>query len=119
MKIYLAGPMTGYEHYNFPAFHAGAVLLRNAGHLAFNPAENDLDNGFDATGLKGHEAADHGFDLRQALKQDLSWICDHADAVALLDGWEESKGAKCEVALGLALGIPCQPLYFFTGGLLE
>ena len=105
MKLYLAGPMTGIEHYNFPAFDAAAKQLREARHTVFNPAENDRENGFDATGLKGTEAAEHGFDLRTALKQDLSWICDHAEGIALLPGWEESKGARAEVALGHALGI--------------
>lgn len=106
MKLYLAGPMTGIEHYNFPAFDEAAKALREAGHTVFNPAENDRENGFDATGLAGHEAAEHGFDLRTALKQDLSWICDHAEGIALLDGWGHSKGAKAEIALAHALGIP-------------
>jgi hypothetical protein len=100
--------MTGIAHYNFPAFDAAAKQLREAGHTVFNPAENDRENGFDATGLKGHEAADHGFDLRTALKQDLSWICDHAEGIALLYGWEDSKGARAEVALAKALGIPAE-----------
>jgi hypothetical protein len=97
--------MTNYEHYNFPAFDSAAKQLREAGHTVFNPAENDRENGFDATGLQGHEAAEHGFDLRTALKQDLSWICDHAEGIALLEGWEESKGARAEVALAKALGL--------------
>jgi hypothetical protein len=105
MKLYLAGPMTGIADYNFPAFDEAAKQLRGAGHTVFNPAENDRMNGFDATGLQGHEAAEHGFDLRTALKQDLSWICDHAEGIALLPGWEASKGARAEVALAKALGI--------------
>jgi hypothetical protein len=106
VKLYLAGPMTGIEHYNFPAFDEAAKALRAAGHEVFNPAENDRENGFDATGLAGHEAAEHGFDLRTALKQDLSWICEHADGIALLSGWQMSKGARTEVALAEALDIP-------------
>lgn len=105
MKIYLSGPMTGYEHYNFPAFDQAAEHLRGLGHEVFNPADNDRANGFDFIGAKGHEAADHGFDLRVALKQDLSWICDHAEAIALLPGWHASKGALAETALGAALGL--------------
>lgn len=108
MRIYLAGPMTGYEHYNFPAFDAAAYHLRRLGHEVFNPADNDRENGFDAMGLKGDDAEQHGFDLRTALKQDLSWICDHAEAVAVLPHWEASKGAKTEVALARALDIPVQ-----------
>jgi hypothetical protein len=113
MKLYLAGPMSGLPSYNFPAFDAAAKQLREAGHTVFNPAENDRENGFDATGLQGHEAAEHGFDLREALKQDLSWICDNAEGIALLPGWEASKGARAEVALSRALNIPAWLCFYW------
>jgi hypothetical protein len=98
--------MTGLPDYNFPAFDRGAAILRSHGHTVFNPADNDRDNGFDATGLAGYEAERLGFSLRRALKQDLSWICDHAEALVLLEGWERSKGVRAEMALAEALGIP-------------
>jgi len=97
--------MSGIPDYNFPAFDAAAADLEARGHIVFNPAQNDRDNGFDFTGLKGHEAKDHGFDIRTALKQDLSWICDYADGLATLPGWEVSKGALAEFHLARALGI--------------
>lgn len=108
MRIYLAGPMTGYPHFNAPAFDAATARLRAAGHLVFNPADNDRLNGFEPIGATGDaaEAAARGFDLRVALKQDLSWICDHAEALVLLEGWERSKGVRAEMALAEALGIP-------------
>lgn len=106
LKIYLAGPMSGIEHYNLPAFFSAARKLRKAGHTVFNPAENDIATGFNALGMEGHEAADHGFSLRDALKADLSWICENADALVLLDGWGDSKGVRAEMALADALGLP-------------
>lgn len=115
MKLYLAGPMTSIKDYNFPLFHLVAHELRRYGHEVFNPAENDIANGFDAMGLAGHEAAEHGFNLREALKQDLSWICDHAEALAVLPNWERSRGATAEVALAKALGIDYYPYHYFTG----
>lgn len=107
MKLYLAGPMSGLPDFNYHAFHSAATELRGAGHTVFNPADNDVANGFDPRGTSGDpaEAKALGFSLRTALKQDLSWICDHAEGIALLPGWEESKGARTEVALGHALGI--------------
>ena len=107
MKLYLAGPMTGIEHFNFPAFDAAAKQLREAGHTVFNPADEDRNMGFEGIGTSGDpdEAKAMGFSLRDALKADLSWICDHAEGIALLYGWEKSKGAQAEVALGRALGI--------------
>lgn len=106
MKIYIAGPMTGLPEYNFPAFDKAADILEAQGHEVFNPAQNDRDHGFDAEGLEGHEAERLGFSLRRALKQDLSWICDHAEALVLLEGWERSKGVRAEMALAEALGLP-------------
>lgn len=33
----------------------------------------------------------------------------HYDGIAMLDGWEDSKGATIEHDLAEALGIPCKP----------
>lgn len=88
MKIYLAGPMRGYRDHNFPAFHAAAADLRAQGHEVFNPAEND-------DGISSR---------RELMKIDLSWICDHAEGIALLPGWSFSTGARTEVALAHAIG---------------
>ena len=50
-------------------------------------------------------AAQHGFNLREALGVDLAWICTHADGIALLPGWRNSKGATAEHAAAVALGL--------------
>lgn len=111
MKVYVAGPMRGIAEFNFPAFHAAAAYLRAEGHQVFNPAERDIEHhGVDiskgnATGDEALAAATHGFNLREALKDDLEFICLHADAVAVLPGWENSKGAQAEVATAYALGL--------------
>jgi hypothetical protein len=111
MNIYLAGPMRGIKDFNFPAFFQKADELRSQGHTVFNPAERDIK----IHGPKvayGNETGDlavatkeHGFNLRDALGADLEWICKEADAIALLPGWEKSKGASAERAVGLALGL--------------
>lgn len=107
MKLYLAGPMTGIKDFKAPAFYQAAGRLEDAGYTVFNPADNDKANGFDPEGMSGDpgEAAAKGFSLRNALKQDLSWICDHAEGIALLPGWSNSKGVAAELALARALGI--------------
>lgn len=110
MKIYVAGPMRGIPEFNFPAFNAAAIKLRAAGHEVFNPAEKDVErHGTDiskgnATGDEAQATKDHGFDLRVALGADLAWICAHADGIALLPGWQNSKGATAEHATAVALG---------------
>lgn len=111
MKVYLAGPMTGIPEFNYPAFNAAAANLRACGYYVFNPAERDTEvHGTDiskgnASGSVEQAAADHGFCRRRALKDDTSWICEHADAIALLPGWERSSGARAEKALAEALGL--------------
>lgn len=91
MRIYLADPMRGYPEHNFPAFNAAAAGLRDAGHTVFNPADTGEPT---------------GWSIRDFLFVDLAWICNHAEAIALLPGWEKSKGATAEHATALAIGIP-------------
>jgi hypothetical protein len=111
VKIYLAGPMRGYPEFNFPAFHAAAAKLRAEGHFVFSPAEKDNErHGTDISkgnlaGCEATAAKEHGFNLREALGIDLGWICSDADAIALLPGWEASKGAKAELAAAEALSL--------------
>ena len=106
MKVYLAGPMRGIPGFNYPAFMAAARALEDAGLEVFNPAQNDIDAGFDLSDLTGHEdLSAMGFSLGKALGADLAYICSEADAVVLLPGWENSKGASAEVATALALGL--------------
>lgn len=107
MNIYIAGPMRGIAEFNFPAFKAAAAQLRAEGHLVFNPAERDEEiHGADlVTGTTGDLKEIPQFSLRDALGHDTAWICQHADAVYLLPGWQGSKGATAERALGLALGL--------------
>jgi hypothetical protein len=93
MKIYLAGPMTGWADLNFPAFDEAAMQLRLAGHEVFNPAETNF----------GKPSED--VTRREALTVDLAWICEHAEALALLPGWRGSRGAQAEFATALAIGI--------------
>jgi hypothetical protein len=103
--------MRGIPEFNFPAFHNATKALRDAGHTVFNPAEQDNErHGTDiskgnATGDEKEAAKNHGFDLRVALGDDLAWICREAEGIALLPGWENSKGAKAEYATAVALGL--------------
>ena len=110
MRLYLAGPMRGIPNFNFPAFHATAAALRAVGHEVFSPAERDIarHDGVDVSAANhaGDEAQatrDHGFSLRDALAEDLEFICRHAEGVAMMPGWENSAGARAEHATAVAL----------------
>lgn len=109
MKIYLAGPMTGIPYFNFPAFNDAASMLRDQGHEVFNPAEADnARHGTDISrdnfkGDPGIAIAKYGFSLREALAEDFAYLCEEAEAIALLPGWEASSGARAEWAVANAL----------------
>lgn len=107
MKVYLAGPMRGYPEFNFPAFRRAAVYLRSLGHEVFSPAEQhkaDFEKG-NAAGDETLAAKEHGFDRRAAMAKDMAYICEHADAIAVLPGWLESRGARAEHAAAEALDL--------------
>lgn len=107
MKIYLAGPMRGLPNFNHHAFRVGAIALRAAGHEVFSPVESsEAMYGPDiyTTNPEGDEAI-AGIDGRKVFAADLAYICEHAEAVALLPGWERSKGATAEHATAVALGL--------------
>lgn len=101
--------------FNFPAFFEAEAALQAAGHDPFNPAKSDTEHGFDLTKFDGTEDLnDIGFNLRDALGDDLAWITTHADGVAVLPGWASSKGAKAEVATADALNIPVRNVDHFV-----
>lgn len=89
---YIAGPMTGYEDYNFPAFYAKAAEERANGCTVINPAELD-------------DQSEDGLDLPWDfyLRRDLRVLAD-CNRIVLLPGWEKSKGANLEVHIGKELG---------------
>jgi len=89
MKIYVAGPMSGYPEHNFPAFHAAADKLRKLGHEVVNPAELNL-------GLQD--------DWKACMKEDIRQLME-CDAVYMLRGWPASKGALLEHRIAQDFGM--------------
>lgn len=106
-EVYLSGPMTGLPEFNYPTFHAAAARLRAAGYRVYSPSEDANGQPVDRSGLTGHEkASDIGFDLRAAFADYARHITTTACAVAVLPGWENSSGARGEVALAQGIGLP-------------
>lgn len=87
--LYLSGPMSGYPLDNYPAFHAEARRLRELGYHVENPAENPPPS----------DRSWHGY-MRLALAQLLT-----CEGIALLPGWERSRGATLEHHVAKALGM--------------
>lgn len=88
-RIYIAGPMSGIHQMNFPAFHAAAADLRAIGHTAINPAEINPD---------------HKMSWEDCMRSDIAALVT-CDAIYLLPGWEESRGAKLEHHIAERLGL--------------
>ncbi|HSW45685.1 MAG TPA: DUF4406 domain-containing protein [Phycisphaerae bacterium] len=89
-RIYISGPMTGIDRHNFPAFHAAARRMRAVGWRVVNPAEN--------------------FGGRTDLPREVYMRVDVAllalcDAIALLPGWQDSRGARAEYLLAREMGL--------------
>ncbi len=88
--LYISGPMTGHEDFNRPAFHEAARQLRQAGYRVTNPAEKGLP---DSAPWQMH------------MRADIKAMMD-CDGLAILAGWQNSRGANAETNLAHALGIP-------------
>jgi hypothetical protein len=97
--IYLAGPMTGLPDFNYPAFIATAQRMRRAGFYVVTPAENGLP--------ASAPWAAH-------MRRDLHAMMD-CQGVAVLPGWEASRGAQLEVTVAKALGMPVRTVGEWLG----
>lgn len=93
-RVYLSGPMKGYENSNFPAFHATAAALRARGLEVVNPAEINV------TGA----GPDQPEFYNQCLRADLKAMMD-CQAIALMQGWERSNGANLELHVAHRVGM--------------
>ena len=109
MKIYLAGPMTGYERHNIAAFTRATGLLRKAGLTVVSPAELHVDDDDFSNWLARPERwSDDDIPTQRPfewyLKRDLRAMLD-CDKVMTLPGWGASRGANLEVETAKAVGM--------------
>jgi len=94
-KIYIAGPMRGYEELNHPEFYKAEKYLNSKGIWnPINPARMDDEI------YCYEESPDHV----EALKRDIDEVF-KAEAIYMLRGWTDSKGALVEHALALYLDL--------------
>jgi hypothetical protein len=101
-EIYIAGPMSGYPEFNFPAFFAAQKKLEAEGWKVWNPAakEEDLETPEMESFAKGDSAGlvSEGWDYRGAFKWDCEKVI-YGNAIYMLPGWEYSPGATAEHAI--------------------
>lgn len=105
-KVYLAGPMSGYPQFNYPAFHAAAKVLREKGLTVISPAEMDTPEQ-QSHAMESHDGnvadivAATKITWAQTLAKDIIVIGDEVEAVVTLPNWNKSKGARLEVTCAM------------------
>jgi hypothetical protein len=89
--LYIAGPMRGHPGMNHAAFHAAEERLTALGYEVINPARIEDEYS--------------GKDWAGCLRRDLALIVTRCCTMAVLPGWQKSKGASLEVHVARELGI--------------
>jgi len=96
-RVFIAGPMRGYEKYNFPKFDKIEKALKDHGIECINPGrisrkfkEKDVNSDINV------------YNEMVRLQQEAEKTC---NAILLLDGWQWSKGVQLEVKTAAELGM--------------
>lgn len=90
MRVFISGPMTGYDDFNYPAFHKAARLLRAQYQMPLSPAHHEI-TGEELDPPTPDEAQSWEYYMRRSIRIMLS-----CEAVYMLAGWEDSRGARFE-----------------------
>lgn len=108
-RVYLSGPMTGHDDLNVEAFdHVERVCRRLGATRVYNPCHAGIDKSI------SHEDA-MLFSIRTLVRPGVEDVActrpggvpaSGIDMVVTLDGWEKSDGARLEVIVARACGIP-------------
>lgn len=80
-RVYIAGPMSGHDDYNYPAFHEAAQRWAEEGWEVENPA----------THFDGDQSLPYETYISAALSK-----VPFCDVLTLLPGWKNSRGARME-----------------------
>lgn len=88
-RVYISGPMTGHAEMNYPAFETAAKQLRALGYVVVSPHELNPQA---------------GLCYEDCMRADILALL-LCDAVALLPGYENSKGANLERRIAEVLGM--------------
>lgn len=101
-RLYISGPVTGCDNRNLDAFQSAQRMLVDAGHMAVIPHQIVPPSKTRDTAmlLCLHDLT--------AYSASYGFLAPYYDGVALLEGWEQSDGARLERAVAEACGIPCK-----------
>lgn len=110
-SAYIAGPMTGYAEFNFPAFDRAREFIEGMGIVACSPADHSrevlAERGYGwkrSCIVQGCACSAIPKDLiDDLLRWDFERVME-VDMIYMLRGWEKSTGARAEHAIAVALG---------------
>lgn len=94
--LYLSGPVSGMPDRNAPGFDLAEQQLHARGYRTVNPLRNGLPR--DA-------------DWQDHMRTDLQDMLGCCQALVLLPGFLDSRGAMCELMLAHMLGVPAYLLH--------
>lgn len=110
-SVYIAGPMRGIKHYNFDAFfNAERYMERMGAACVVNPAREDLDSGSIGFDPRDVDVADWNLfpgsdgDFIEVALRDIE-ILSRCETICMLEGYENSAGAKAELAFAKWIGL--------------
>lgn len=106
LKLYISGPIKGLpEAAALARFRAAEWEIRAAGHEPVNPFDCAAECGYSQECPGEGTDAHYDHYLRGDLIEMLA-----CDGVALLDGWEASRGARIEQTIAVQVGLPVAPI---------
>ena len=94
--VYIAGPMTGYENQNVDAFINARIKLMELGYTVIDPPQIKMN-------FMGVPHPEVPIANAPGLRADILALT-LCNAICLLPGWEQSRGARLECAIAITLG---------------
>ena len=108
-RIFLSGPMTGYDDYNERGFIKAQILLKRLGvESVYSPIIQWICEPERISEKRSHES--YMLECLHELTRYDDNGNPHYDAVVQLDAWQDSEGARMEAEAAKACGIPLIPL---------
>ena len=95
MKVYISGPISGATSYP-QSFEKAAQYLRHLGNEVVDPTTIDTPCGRQI----------HGTTWNYYMREGIKLLMD-CDRIYMLEGWENSEGARLEQLIALQLRMPC------------
>lgn len=102
-NIYIAGPMTGYPEFNYPAFHAMGDILIAQGYIPLSGAHTHFCSDPAHSKIRPPHP-DHLRPYEDYLRYAISELT-YANGIIFLDNAHQSRGAQLERRIAAALSL--------------